>query len=93
MIKNGDEKAALVYEAMAYQVAKAIGEMSVALKGKVDAIILTGGVAHSRSFTDMIKEYAGHLGPVVVMAGEREMEALAEGAYRILKGEEKERIY
>ena len=93
MIKNGDEKAALVYEAMAYQVAKAIGEMSVALKGKVDAIILTGGVAHSRSFTDMIKEYAGHLGPVVVMAGEKEMEALAEGAYRILKGEEKGRIY
>ncbi len=93
MIEKGDKKAALLYEAMAYQVAKAIGEMSVALKGKVDAIILTGGVAHSKHFTDMITEYAGHLGKIVVMAGEKEMEALAEGAYRILKGKEQGRIY
>ena len=93
MIKAGDKKAAIVYEGMAYKAAKGIAAMSVALKGKVDAIILTGGVAHSQTFTDMIKEYAGHLGQIVVMAGEREMEALAEGADRILKGKEKGRIY
>lgn len=93
MIEKGDKKAAVVYEAMAYQVAKAIAEMSVALRGRVDAVILTGGVAHSKMFTDMIAGYAGHLGKIVIMPGEKEMEALAEGADRILKGKEKGRIY
>ncbi len=93
MIDKGNEKAAIVYEAMAYQVAKAIAEMSVPLKGKVDAVILTGGAAHSERLTGMIKEYAPHIGEYVVMPGEDELLALASGADRILRGEEEERIY
>ncbi len=93
MIASGNEKAKLVYEAMAYQVAKAIATMTVALKGNVDAIILTGGVAYSKMFTDMIKEYANHLGKIVVMPGENELKALASGTTRILNGEEEARIY
>lgn len=93
MIDKGNEKAAIVYEAMAYQVAKAIAEMSVPLKGKVDAVILTGGAAHSERLTGMIKEYAPHIGEYVIMPGEDELLALASGADRILRGEEEERIY
>lgn len=93
MIEAGNEKAKLVYEAMAYQIAKGIAEMSVALRGKLDAIILTGGAAHSKMLTGMVKEYAGHLGEFVIMPGEDELGALASGADRILKGEEEGRIY
>ncbi len=93
MISEGNKKAKLVYEAMAYQVAKGIAEMSVALKGNVDAVILTGGAAHSKLLTDMIQNYAGHIGKFVVMAGEDELLALAAGADRILKGEEEARVY
>ena len=88
MIEEGDQKAATVYEAMAYQVAKSIAEMTVPLKGKVDAIILTGGAAHSKKLTGMIQDYAGHLGEFVIMPGEKELEALAAGAYRIVTGKE-----
>lgn len=93
MIAQGNKKAAVVYEAMAYQVAKAIAMMSVALKGKVDAVILTGGAAHSEMLTGMVKDYAGHIGKFVIMPGEDELLALASGADRILKGEEEGRIY
>ena len=92
-IEVGDEEAKLVYEAMAYQISKSIAAMSVALKGKVDAVILTGGVAHSKTLTDLIEEYAGHIGKIVVMAGENELEALANGALRMLKGEEEAQEY
>lgn len=87
-IKAHDKEAALVYEAMAYQIAKSIAGLSCAFEGKVDVIILTGGVAHSKMLTDMIINYCGHIAPIEVMAGEREMEALANGAYRMLAGEE-----
>lgn len=93
MIKDGDEKAALVYEAMAYQIAKSIAQMTVALKGQTDAVILTGGLANSSMLTEMIKSYAEHLGKIVIMPGEDELGALAAGAARILKGEEEGRIY
>ena len=93
MIDEGNQKAKLVYEAMAYQVAKAIAEMSVALRGNVDAVILTGGAAHSKMLTGMVREYAGHIGEFVLMPGENELEALAKGAQRILNGEEEGRIY
>lgn len=92
-IKGGDDKAALIYEAMAYQVAKAIAQMAVALKGHVDAVIITGGIAHSKMLTGMIEEYASHIGKIVVMPGEKEMEALANGALRMLLGQEQARIY
>lgn len=93
MIAEGDKKAALVYEAMAYQIAKGIACMSVALKGKVDAVILTGGAAHSEMLTSMVKEYAGHIGQIILMPGEDELGALAAGADRILKGEEEGRLF
>ncbi len=87
-INKGDEYAKLVYEAMAYQVAKGIAMMTVPLKGKIDAIIVTGGIAHSKMLTQMISEYCGHLGKIVIKAGENEMEALANGAYRMESGTE-----
>jgi len=93
MIKEGNEKASLIYEAMAYQIAKGIAQMSVALEGKVDAVILTGGLANSAMLNSMIEKYAGHIGKFVIMPGEDELGALAAGARRILKGEEEGRIY
>ena len=78
---------------MAYQVAISIAAMTIPLKGKGDAIILTGGAAHSKKLTRMIQEYAGHLGEFVLMPGENELEALAERAWRILEGEEEANTY
>lgn len=93
MIAEGDEYAKLVYEAMALQVGKAIAGLSCTLMGKVDFIILTGGIAHSSMLTDMIKDFCGHIAHIYVMAGESEMQALADGAMRMLKGEEEAKVY
>jgi len=92
-IKAGDKQAELVYRALAYQVAKGIGEMSPVLAGKYDAIIITGGAAHSRLLTAWIQERVSFIAPVVVMPGENEMEALSLGALRILRGEEEAQEY
>lgn len=89
MIAAGDKQALLVYQAMAYQISKAIGEMVPVLSGDIDAIILTGGVAHSKMFAGWIVKRIKSLAPVEVLPGEREMEALALGALRILRGEER----
>lgn len=89
MIQEGDERAKLVFEAQAYQIAKGIGLLSPVLKGKCDAIILTGGVAHSAFITDRVAEYVRFIAPIEVMPGEFELEALAAGGLRILKGKEK----
>lgn len=83
-----DEKAKKVVEAMAYQISKAICSMSAPLKGNVDAILLTGGIAYSEMVTEMIKERVGHIAEVKVYPGERELEALAEGALRVVNGKE-----
>ncbi|MBM7584557.1 butyrate kinase [Bacillus pakistanensis] len=93
MIENGDEQAALVYDAMAYQIAKEIGGASAVLQGKVDAIILTGGLAYGKGFVKAISERINWIADVVVQPGENELQALAEGALRVLKGEEKEKTY
>ena len=93
MIKNGDEKARIVYEAMAYQVAKSIGELATVVEGKVDAIILTGGIAYSEMMTSWIKKRVEFIAPVEIMPGENEMESLAYGILRVLRGEEKAREY
>lgn len=93
MILEGNKRAKTVYEAMAYQIAKAIGSLSICLKGKVDAIILTGGIAYSKMLTAMIQEYAGFLGEIVVIPGENELLALGKGCNRVLLGEEKPNIY
>jgi len=87
-IGAGDAKAREVYEAMAYQVAKEIGAMATVLAGKVDGVVLTGGIAHSDMFCAWVTERVGFLGPVFRFPGEFEMEALAAGALRVLCGEE-----
>jgi butyrate kinase len=88
LIKEGDEYAALVLESMAYQVSKEIGAMTAALEGRVDAVILTGGLAYSNRFTGCIKQRVGLIAPVKAYPGEDEMRALAEGALRVLRGQE-----
>lgn len=93
MIENGDEKAELVYKAMAYQVAKEIGSCAAVLKGKVDAIVITGGIAYDNMFVSWIKERVGFIADVLVYPGEDEMIALAEGGLRVLRGEEKAQEY
>lgn len=93
MIAAGDERAELVYRAMALGVAKAIGELSVVRAGKVDQIILTGGIAYSELFTGWVRELVSFLAPVTVLPGEQELEALAEGGLRVLAGEEPVHTY
>lgn len=93
MIRDGDRHADLIFQAQAYQIAKAIGLLSIVLKGDCDAIILTGGVANSKMLTDRVTDYVKFIAPVCVMPGENEMEALALGGVRILQGEENARIY
>lgn len=93
MIKNGDERAKLVYEAMAYQVAKGIGELSTVVEGKVDVIVITGGIAYSDMITRWIKKRVEFIAPVEIMPGENEMESLALGILRVLKGEEEAKEY
>lgn len=92
-IDNGDEYAKLIYNAMAYQVAKEIGASSAVLKGKVDAIILTGGIAYDKKFTSWIEEMVSFIADVIIYPGEDELEALAEGGLRVLRGEEQAKIY
>jgi len=92
-IASGDKQALLIYKAMAYQVAKEIGSAAVVLKGKVDGIGLTGGIAHSKDFIEMIKERVDFIAPVYIYPGEQEMRALALGALRVLRGEEKIKEY
>lgn len=87
-IKGGDENVKLIYEAMASQVAKGIGELATVVKGKVDVIILTGGIAHSKMFTEWVIERVQFIAPVEIVAGENELEALALGVLRVLRGEE-----
>ncbi len=93
MIANGDEKARQVYHAMAFQIAKAVGELAVVVMGDVDAIILTGGIAHSKLITGWIAEYVRFIAPVEVVPGENELEALALGVLRVLKNEEAYHVF
>jgi butyrate kinase len=93
MIEDGNEEAGLIYEAMAYQIAKGIGELATVVKGRVDAIILTGGIAYSKMITDWISERVEFIAPVEIMAGENEMESLALGALRVLRKQEAARDY
>ncbi len=92
-VRTGDEHAALVYQTMAYQIAKEIGAMATVLMGKVDAIILTGGLAASEMIVGWVKERVEHIAAVMVYPGEDEMEALVLGALRVLRGEEKAKTY
>ena len=87
--EKGDEEAAGVFHAFTYQVAKEVGAMAAVLNGKVDQILLTGGIAYSDYVTSEIKEKVGFIAPITVYPGEDELLALAQGAIRVLNGEEK----
>lgn len=88
LMEQGDEKAKLLLEAMCYGVAKSIGSLAVTRCGRLDQIIITGGIAYSKLLTDWIKERVEFLAPVTIIPGENEMEALAAGALRVLRKEE-----
>lgn len=93
-IKTGDKKAKLIYDAMVYQIAKEIGSRYVALKGRVSAIVITGGVAKSSQLVRRLKQWINFIRkPIVVISGEEEMKALAMGVLRVILGLEKEQTY
>lgn len=92
-IQNGDKEAELIYEAMAYQVAKEIGSAAAVLQGNVDGIILTGGLAYGKQYVEMISSRVKWIADVTVYPGEDELQALAEGALRVLLDEENVKIY
>lgn len=92
-IQSGDEEAKLVFEAMTYQIAKEIGAMATVLNGKLQAIVLTGGLANSAALTAALQSKISFLGTVLVLPGELEMEAMAQGALRVLYGQEKVKEY
>jgi butyrate kinase len=83
-ISGGDEQAALVFHALAYQISKEIAQHGATLKGKIDGIILTGGLAHNTELINEITERISYLAPLHVLAGEREMETLAQAAAAVL---------
>ncbi len=80
-------------DAMTYQVAKEVGAMSTVLEGQVDAIVITGGMANSSYIADKITKRVEFIAPVKVVPGERELQALALGAYRVLSGKEEVQVY
>lgn len=92
-IAAGDTKAELAYRGMAYQISKEIGAAGAVLQGRVDAILLTGGFANDKLLMRWIEENVRFLAPVYIYPGEDEMLALAQGAIRVLKGEEEVQIY
>jgi butyrate kinase len=87
-MEEGDTKATAVFEALVYQIAKEIGAMAMVLQGKVDAVLLTGGMAHSARMVESLQNYVKWVAPVHVYPGEDELQALAEGVFRVLDGEE-----
>ena len=87
-IDAGDPKAALIFESMVYQIGKEAGAMAAVLKGKVDVVLLTGGIAHSERVVRQLRGYLEWIAPVRVYPGEDELQALAEGVFRVLNGEE-----
>jgi butyrate kinase len=92
-ISGGNEKAKLLFDAMIYQTAKEIGSMATVLKGKVDAVLLTGGMANDRELAQKLEERVKFIAPVKVYPGEDELQALVEGTLRVLRKEEKAKIY
>lgn len=93
MVEEGDAYAKLIYEAMAYQISKDIGAAATVLKGKIDGILITGGIAYSKKMVGLIKESVEFLGEIHIYPGEDELLALAEAAVRVLDGEEEAMIY
>ncbi len=92
-IKKGDKYAALIYDAMTYQIGKYIGAYAAVLNGEVDAILLTGGISNDKDLVEKITKMVKFIAPVKVYAGEFEMEAMASGAIRVLSGQEQAKNY
>jgi len=92
-IEHGDKHAELVFRAMAYQIAKQIGAMSCVLQGRIDAILLTGGMSHCLRLTTTISDAVKWIAPVIIYAGEDELRALVEGALRVIRHEEPSREF
>jgi butyrate kinase len=90
---EGESEAGLIINAMVHQIGKEIGAMATVLEGEMDGMILTGGIAHSDRIVGLIKKKVSFLGEVFVVAGEAEMEALAAGAFRVMRGLEDVKIY
>ncbi len=87
-IDAGDTRAAQVFDAMIYQIAKEAGALAAVLHGKVDAVLFTGGMAHSQRVVSRLREYLEWIAPVHLYPGEDELQALAAGVFRVLDGEE-----
>ena len=92
-VKDGDKEAKKVHDAIAYQLGREVGSLSTVLKGEVDAIIFTGGMAYDKTLIDYIKEMVSFIAPVIVYPGEDEMEALAMNGYMVMKGEVEPKVY
>lgn len=92
-IKNGDTQAKLIFDAMIYQIAKEIGAMATVLLGKLQGIVLSGGLAHSEMLVTALQGRVSFLAPVHILPGELEMEAMAQGALRVLQGQESVKEY
>ena len=92
-IEAGDEQAKLVYQAMAYQIAKEIGAMATVVNGSFDAIVLTGGLSYSKCLVEWVRERVQFMGKFMVYPGEDELLALSQGALRVLHGEETAKVY
>lgn len=92
-IQKGDKEAKLIFDAMAYQIANWLSFLAPVVYGKMDGIILTGGMAFSERLTKAVTERIAFLGEVFVIPGENELESLAYGAYRVLTGEETAHVY
>ena len=90
---ENDPEARIILEAFVYQIAKGVGELCTVLDGEIDAVILTGGMAHSDRLMEMLKKKIKFLAPIVIIPGENELEALYKGAERVLRKEERPRIY
>ena len=92
-IAAGDRFAKLVYDALIYQVGKAIGSCAAVLHGRVDSVVLTGGIVHDSYVVDTLREMVGYIASIQVFPGENEMEALAAGALRVMRGQETLKVY
>ena len=92
-VQEGDREAALVWEALGYNIVKYIGSMAVVLKGKVDGIIITGRYTRFETLLDYIRDYVGWIAPIYIYENEVEQEAMAAGALRVLTGKEEPKVY
>jgi butyrate kinase len=92
-IDSGDAQAEAVYQAMIYQIAKETGAMAAVLEGRMDAVLLTGGMAHSQRLAEHLRSYIDWIAPITVYPGEDALQALAEGVFRVLNGEEQAKIF